>query len=614
MLNFRELEIEGFGSIVDRVIIKFSDHGLTLIKGKNGAGKTTIFSALSWVNYGKTLKEKSDVTTWEHIRPSTYKGVKVTTRFTSGKIDVCITRCEGYSGKVEGSKGGNRLILHINGVLFPSKDKKIIQAEIDRLIGMSFDLFINSIIFGQKMKRIIEATGPNQKKIFDEAFEVNYVNVAKKNVENDYKEMNRKHQELVNSKNLLTSKIDSTRELIKNSKDAEKDFETLKNERVSKLEKERYTKDSAYEVIKTDKLTSDKRLSELNSEMIKLNLNEVEAKVTEHNNVISEISKVNIKEGLKLKELSQLENEISKVPIECDKCGSKLNPKTVDNTKQNLLGKKIIVKASIKSLVKERTKLELRANKLSKIVKSNQKVISKHKELENLYLREKYKNQQLAKDALNIITELETLAKDILEIKASKRKKVSKGYRSELKKLKTQLKPINEALTKTSEDIDLFNWLIKDPLSNSGLKTYIFNSMLNTINEQLFQYSRILGFEVEFGINMESARREFYSLVAKDGNVIPFNDLSGGQQQLVNIAIAFAIHHVVNQNHNINILIMDELFESLDSDNIDVVSELIQLKASTKDLYLITHQKEFNPPNSKAIHLNLQKSGVTKVV
>ena len=57
MIEFKKIIIEGFCSI-GTLELPLNNNGITSIKGANGLGKTTIFSALVWVLYGKTLKQR----------------------------------------------------------------------------------------------------------------------------------------------------------------------------------------------------------------------------------------------------------------------------------------------------------------------------------------------------------------------------------------------------------------------------------------------------------------------------------------------------------------------------------------------------------------------------
>jgi DNA repair exonuclease SbcCD ATPase subunit len=184
MIIIGSIHIIGFGSIKE-VKLEFNNEGMYIIKGKNGAGKTTIFSALFWCLFGETLKPKSTITTWETHQWEDYPGTMVNVRLGKGAELINITRCLDYKEKIYGGKGANRLIVEKNLKVLDIKDKRDIQKEIESIMGMSSTLFKSSIIFGQKMKRLIEDTGGDKKKILEEAFNVNFINEAIKNVEND---------------------------------------------------------------------------------------------------------------------------------------------------------------------------------------------------------------------------------------------------------------------------------------------------------------------------------------------------------------------------------------------------------------------------------------------
>ena len=106
-------------------------------------------------------------------------------------IEYRVTRYKGYT------KMKNALILEEDGEEPENDDKISTQKRIEEILGYSYDLFKNSIIFGQKLKRLISETGPNKKKVFDDAFEVTYIPKAKKIAELkliDHKEEFRKKE------------------------------------------------------------------------------------------------------------------------------------------------------------------------------------------------------------------------------------------------------------------------------------------------------------------------------------------------------------------------------------------------------------------------------------
>src|SRR4051812_34924283 len=104
MTRFLYMRIRGFGSISTKLKFRFDkpEAGLTVINGSNGVGKTTIWNALGWVCWGKLLKEKSSVETWEDCRPDSYKGTKVMLYYENNKGQTCcITRYKNFKPKGE---------------------------------------------------------------------------------------------------------------------------------------------------------------------------------------------------------------------------------------------------------------------------------------------------------------------------------------------------------------------------------------------------------------------------------------------------------------------------------------------------------------------------------
>lgn len=186
MITFLQLNIEGFGSVVESQTIPLNLGGIVRVYGPNGMGKTTMFSALTWVCYGKNLKGISEVGTWKEYQVGDYKGTKVEVTWQSDSSVYKVIRCLNYNGKLEdGIKGGNRLLFYTDGNLSSSKGKLTIQNEINLALGFSYELFLNSIMFGQGMKRLLQESNTDKKKLFEEIFKLDYLNVARTTATNE---------------------------------------------------------------------------------------------------------------------------------------------------------------------------------------------------------------------------------------------------------------------------------------------------------------------------------------------------------------------------------------------------------------------------------------------
>ena len=82
MIKLQQIELEGFSSVVARTTYRLDLPGINIISGENGAGKTTILNALSWVLFGKTIKKNSTINPWPALLDEHYQGTIVILTYT----------------------------------------------------------------------------------------------------------------------------------------------------------------------------------------------------------------------------------------------------------------------------------------------------------------------------------------------------------------------------------------------------------------------------------------------------------------------------------------------------------------------------------------------------
>jgi len=623
MIKIKEMEIEGYASL-KHIVFNWDQEGLNVIQAPNGSGKSKLISSLIWILYGKPLS--GSVTPWESLQVDGYKGTKGTIKVRSGKTLYQIIRCKDYKGEVLGAKGKDRLIITQKvGDNFEEvpidKKKGDKQKYIDSLMGYSFELFKNSIIFGQKLKKLISESGPNKKKVLDEAFEVLWITNAKKAAEERLTKVKLeiyKVDPLIDSlqvrimseekllKSLKVEKaerakntkvlIDQLNLEIKDLKKTLKDYQSKAdlipnhNDRVSKLHK------------KIESINQQKRGKEksLRKESIKL-----ESDKTFNNRSITELRD----------SLLELEKSLSVLPKYCPRCKKPFSKSERDEEgktiESEIKGKELSIldlEADIKEIVLGITANKKGYSSLSKFTEEVELLSKEKNALEN-----KISNYLEFKDQIPIIKkkifDKETQIHDIN--KDSDENNIPKLEKS-IADLKNELKPIEINFIKLKRQKKLLQWAINEPLSNSGFKVYIFDTMLDKVNDRLEYYSDFVGFKIIFAVDLIGKNKDINTYIIKNEEVCPYEDLSGGQQQSVDIATIFAIHDVVTENKSCNLLLMDEVFESLDSSNIELVTELIQEKSKDKCLYLVTHRSEFIPTHSNIIHIDY-KNGISSI-
>lgn len=562
MLTFTTMNVVGFCSI-ENLHIPLNPSCTILIKAPNGKGKSTILSALVWAIYGKNLKGVSEVTTWEKVRPKDYQGVMVEVFFQKGEHIYKIIRCQKYNIVLEdGAKGKDRLILMKDNEVVNVKGKNKLQDAINAELGLSYTLFMNSIMFGQGIKRLIQESNSDKKKIFEEVFDLEFLNIAKGIAMQDKNNLLAQANEVEHQSDLLKKELEANKEAYFDLRDREKGFkEKIKSER-RELKKDR--EDLTKQLIK--------KQQQLKDEVEK----SLKVKIKKHTDYV-DVLKSKIKYNRIVSGVS-LPDFVKKLKIQLDKGHYKRAKESVD----------IIYKAIINS-DKLREEYEDALGRLDELRTTN----------------EKYK--RLQKECDDIASDIADIDEELEKLKQEKLKVMSPKYKEKLKEIRKTLRKVDEDYHNKELELENYNWLINDPLGNNGIKAYLFDSSLDMLNRTLDKYSQVLGFRIEFNIDLGTARKEFFTLIERDGQIIDYDELSGGEKTLCNFAMALAMHEALTLSKGINLMLFDEVFESLDKENVELVTELIKKYSVGKSIFIITHLDSVPLSNLKILQVTKEK-------
>lgn len=565
MIQFGNIIIEGFCSI-PYLELNLGSRGITIIRGATGEGKTTILSALVWAVYGKNIKGKSDVNTWEKYRQKNYHGTKVEVYFSkSGKIHK-ITRCLKYKGEVNGSKGKDRLIYEIDAIEVSDKNKNDIQALIVADLGMSYDLFMNSIMFGQGMKRLIQESPSDKKDLFEEIFELGYISKAREIANGYYTKSLEEYNDIHQKYYSIKEKRQSVQRMLDDLKEQAKHIKTDISSKIRSFEK------------KLSMLAKAKKSNELKDTVTQKNL--IEQKIQEAKDSQREL--LNRINDARSKTKVSLEEFIG-IIIKLLKKGD------IKNSLKRLMGVK-----------KAFGDIEKFQDKYSKISDS---ISSYRDQLEDIKDKE-YESKKVQRDIDNIEAEIKNLSS---EKKTGVNVSLIKKYKEQLSTLTDKLSDIENQMEEKKVVVDNYKWVMDDPLGNRGIKAFLFESSLDILNETLDSYSEVLGFSILFYVDIQGVKKDFNTQIIMDGIEVSYEELSGGQRQLVNLAMAFAMNEVMTKAKGINIAFLDEVFENLSSEYIDLVIGLIRKIYRDKTLYLISHQESLPIPNARVLTVTRER-------
>lgn len=551
MIQFGNIIIEGFCSI-PYLELNLGSKGITVIRGATGEGKTTILSALVWGAYGKNLKGKSDVNTWEKYRPKNYNGTKVEIYFGKDGKTHKITRCLKYKGEVNGAKGKDRLIYEIDAVEVSEKNKGDIQALINADLGMSYSLFMNSILFGQGMKRLIQESSSYKKDLFEEIFELEYISKARDIAKGYYTEALREYNEISQKYSSSKEKKQSIQRMLD---DLKKQANHVKNDlssRVKVLEK------------KLSLLAKAKKENELKETVTYKN--RIEQRIQEaRDNQKELLNKIN---DAKKKTRVSLEEFIG-VIIKLLKRGD------IKNSLKRLM--------EVKKAFGDIERLQDKCSKLA------DKISNYRDKLEELRDQE-YEANKVQRDIDLTHVEIKKL---LSEKRAGVNLGLIKKYKTQLSTISDKLQSIESEMKEKRAKVDNYKWVMDDPLGNRGIKAFLFESSLDILNETLESYSEVLGFSILFYVDIQGVKKDFNTQIIMDGIEVSYEELSGGQKTLVNIAMVLAMNSMIRRNCRINVLFLDEVFEGLDREYCDTVSKLLERISITEKLtvFMVTHQE-----------------------
>lgn len=201
---------------------------------------------------------------------------------------------------------------------------------------------------------------------------------------------------------------------------------------------------------------------------------------------------------------------------------------------------------------------------LDNSIKSLEDIENKIKELESKKVVDvdvESKLLKLQKDILHIDNLEKDLSKKIIDI-TSKRNQLL--YAREISEQLYKNKEINDVARAIFD-------IVSDVLSKKRSQSRFFKVKIEEINKRLSYYMKYTTMPFSLYLNPESFIFEY---ISSDGFIHPAVHLSGAQKNMASVALQMAIFDVLTPN--INIFLMDEPSESMDTENKSILSNLFE--------------------------------------
>lgn len=560
-------------------IVQLNKAGTTLIVGKdldntvngdgaNGVGKTTILNALCYVCYDKTI---SDISKDNLVNDINKKQMEVTVEFTKGADTYFINR----QRKMKAGAAGNNVFLFKNGDDVTPDSMANTNVEIERVLGMPFDLFVRIVAFSANSTPFLDlpsrsTTQANQTDIIEGLFDLKMLSeradmlkAQMKDTEGSLKMFKVKLEQLDKEKARHAEQVASTK----------RRMVTWEKNRVAEM-------DEIEETLKSIEGIDFDAEEKLESEY-----NEVDDKVDTEERTTKTLET----------DIKRLEREIEKIATETAQLESNVCPYCNQEYLENeaklkeLYGERDVAKTQHDTQTHE---LEISKKEITKL-KRKLTAISKKRKVDNLAKLLKVKNQaeslqqQLVKLEDEENPHLEAY-EEILEVNLED--DVDNDAIMQLEKLKEHQKFLHQLLTK----------------KDSFVRKTLLNKNIPFLNRRLHSYLTELGLPhtVEF-------THELTAKITQFGREKDFGNLSNGQRARVNLALSLSFRDVLQHLHDhINFCMFDEVLDvGLDTPGVQAAAKMLKHKAREEDLclFIISHRDEVMNAFDRNITVEMQK-------
>ena len=191
---------------------------------------------------------------------------------------------------------------------------------------------------------------------------------------------------------------------------------------------------------------------------------------------------------------------------------------------------------------------------------------------------------------------------------------------TELEALETEMAPLVSQLSVYSFWEAAFS--DKGTLTQSPIKSYLFDAVVPVLDELARIYSEILtsgSMEVQFNtvtaIKSGELRDKFSVDVVNKYGADGYLGDSGGERRKADLVIMFALHSLarIRSGSQFNILFLDEILDSLDSEGCDRVMQLLsEISGDIEKIFVITHNENLKSKFATTVQV-FKENGISSL-
>lgn len=591
-MNIHTIRLENFLSHLDTTLT-IAGRGMTLITGRtsesamadsNGVGKSSILpDGLLFGLSGKTLRGK--------------KGSKVVNKYTKKNCLVTIT------GDVNGvpfiiqrpqdHEEYSQPEVVFNGVTYRggTSVKEVIDSQI--LGGVSIDTFIASQIFGKGKNALFftQLDDATRKEILDEILGFSILGELERTSKEQSVSLSLEIDKITTSiageENTINGLLVSFKELTKRYKEAKEASLKQKvntEQRLSSLREE--------EKELTSKLTQELSNNLLHVEKVKEALVEVSYQDVQIRILRQQIEEVESRYS----NLRKAVLDSPSVSLTCDYCGNPINPQqSILQTQHRISSQEEDLSKTERELSSLRASFFARTDDRQNWGRTSNELNASLKESNTEVERLKHLIVKVQSECASLLKEQDK----VLDLTAIE--KALDYLNEQIKQHEDTINGLQKELSHLQDDLDLVIDL-RTMFGNKGIKSFLFRGAIPRLNQYAKTFSDILTngeMELRFQTTTElqsGETREKISLeIFIKGDPFSYDECSDGQKRRADIITTLALGELARFRIGfpINLIILDEIFDGLDSTGLEAAVDLLKyLSKEGKSIFVITHDNK----------------------
>ena len=546
MITFKKIKWKNFLSTGNQwTDVNFQEHATNLVIGTNGAGKSTMLDALTFVLFNKPFRK---INKPQLVNTTNERDCVVEIEFEVNNREYLVRR--GIKPNVfDIEVNGNQLHKEADD----RSNQKILE---ENILKVNYKSFTQIVILGSStFVPFMQLTTSNRREVIEDLLDIRI-----------FSQMS----------NLIKDKIRIQKDQVKSM--------TLKKENLK--DKAKMQKDFI------DKLESDGKTSiQSSNEKIKTLMVEVDNYMEENTNLENDILK-------NTKEQEEVTGAGDKL-VKLNNLKGKLSQKVGTITKEH----KFFTENTVCPTCQQDIEEDFRLNRISDAQNRAKELKEGYEELENT-IKFEQQRERLFNTLSKEITKLtHGISQNDTRISGCQRQ--IRDLESEIQRLTDQLANRNtehekleefrENLQKTIEDLSernqeiVYHDFAYSLLKDDGVKTKIIKKYLPFINQQVNRYLQMMDFYINFKLDEEFSET-VESPIHED---FSYSSFSEGEKMRIDLALLFTWREVarVKNSVNTNLLIMDEVFDSsLDGFGTEEFLKIIRFVIKDANVFVISHK------------------------